>query len=258
MVPVVAVFAFITIGALASAIGGDDDANRDTQASRDDEPARDERSEAPVARVTVPDVKGMDLGAAEAAVRAVGLVVGDVSGDTEGAVVRNQFPAPGTRADEGSAVDLTLALPEPDGTRQHPFPAGTVLAGISGSGVEEISVVLGAANWDAGAVVAAENRFNDPPPAGSVHVLLPVTITNLASEDAVVPWLAVDIVYVAPDGRSFDKEFEVIPNDLTDVGDLFVGGVGSGNILFTVPVDALGGLWAVSYGWSDSVFVVAN
>lgn len=252
------VLLLVVVGLVVNGAGeGSENEDAGADAAPVQEPA-DERAEPAAAKVTVPDVEGMSSEDAAAAVEAAGLTVGELEGDADGALVKFQFPAAGTRVDEGSVVDLTLAIPEPDGSREHPFPAGATLAGTDGAGTEEISVLLGAANWDAGAVIAAENQFNDPAPAGSVYVLLPVTITNLASEDAVVPWLAVDIAYVAPDGRSFDQASVVIPSELYDVGDLFVGGVGTGNMAFAVPTDALGGLWAVSYGWSDPAFVVAN
>lgn len=145
------------------------------------------------------------------------------------------------------------------GTRKNPFPAGSELVG-SGAGGDEASIVIGAANWDAGAIIVEENQFNDPPPDGATYVMVPVTIKNVGSEDAVVPWIAFTVKYVAADGRSFDEASVVIPGELMDVGDLYEGGVGEGNMAFAIPTDAQGegGQWAVEYGWSDPVFIEVN
>ncbi|MGV3564211.1 MAG: PASTA domain-containing protein [Nocardioides sp.] len=205
--------------------------------------------------VVVPDVVGMSSEEAEAALEAAGL---EAKATGAGAEVVGQSPVAGRSANEGTSVVLTLGDPEPEGTRADPFPAGTTLSGSSG-GVEEVTLVLGPANWAADAEVMARNRFNDAAPAGSTWVLLPVTITNTGSADAIVPWLAFDVAYVAPDGRSFDEASAVIPGELSDLGDLYEGGVGSGNLGFTIPTDAHGGVWAVKYGYgSDPVFVVAS
>lgn len=206
-------------------------------------------------RAIVPDVKGLPPDEAESVLEEAGFTV-VIEGD--GDEVTAQFPAPGTSVEEGIEVELTVTTTQPRGTRDDPFPFGTTLAGTSAGDVEEITVLLGTAQWGADATVAAENQFNDRAPEGSTYVLLPVTITNVGSTDAVVPWLAVDIAYVAPDGRSYDQEFQVIPNNLSDLGDLYEGGSATGNMLFALPTAAQGGVWAVSYGWSDPVFVTAG
>jgi len=205
-------------------------------------------------RVIVPDLAGMASEEAIAALEAVGLT-GVVEGD--GTEVTHQFPARGTSVEEGTEVSLTVETPEPSGTRDDPFPAGTVLAG-SGEAGEEVTVLVNAAVWNSDAAVMAENQYNDPAPAGSTYVLLPVTITNIGSAEAIVPWLDVTVAYVAPDGRSYDEASAVIPGEMRDIGDLYEGGSATGNLVYVLPIDAQGGVWAVSYGWSDPVFVAAS
>ena len=62
------------------------------------------------------------------------------------------------------------------GTRENPAPAGTVVEITDASG-PVWRVELGAANLNAGDVIAAENQFNEPADAGSQYVLVPVTFT---------------------------------------------------------------------------------
>lgn len=154
-------------------------------------------------------------------------------------------------APEDESVDEPAAGEE--GTRDLPFPAGTPI------GNDVATVTLGAATWDATAEIAAANEFNDPAPEGSTYVLLPVTVTNDASTEAITPWADLTVSFVADDGRSFDQEYVVAPNDLMNVSDLYEGGTGTGNLVFAIPTEVQGGgTWAVSFQWSDPVFVSAH
>ena len=140
------------------------------------------------------------------------------------------------------------------GTRDNPYPAGSTL------GTDEVEVVLGDANWNADDVIAEENQFNEEPVDGATYVLLPVTITNVASAEPITPWLELEVFYVAPDGRSFDEASVVSPDDVTDIDDLYEGGTGNGNVVFEIPTDVQeGGVWGVELGWfSDTAFVAAQ
>ena len=47
--------------------------------------------------------------------------------------------------------------------------------------------------------------------------------------------------------------------DLSDIDDLYEGGNGMGNVAFAIPAEAvMTGVWAVSYGWADPVFIAAS
>ncbi len=203
----------------------------------------------------VPDVVGMTIEEATAALAEAGFRT-TVSGD--GQEVTSQVPAAGKAYKVGESVMVAAHVPEPDGTRANPFEANAMLTATLTAG-GEVSIGLGVANWDATEAVMAENQFNDEAPDGSTWVLLPVTIVNVSAPDAINPSRSFFVSYVAPDGRSFDEASAVIPGDLIDVGDLYEGGVAEGNMGFTIPTDALGGLWAVKYGYGgDPVFVIAN
>ncbi|MDN4480508.1 DUF4190 domain-containing protein [Demequina muriae] len=161
-------------------------------------------------------------------------------------------PAEGTNEEDEEVADEPEGSPE--GTRDNPFPAGSVLTN------DEVEVTLGTANWAADETVASENQFNDPAADGSTFVILPVTITNVASSEPVTPWLELTVFYVAPDGRSFQEASAVIPEDVMDIDDLYEGGTGSGNLLYEIPSEVQeGGVWGVEMGWfSDTVFVEAT
>lgn len=141
-----------------------------------------------------------------------------------------------------------------EGTRDNPFPAGSVLSN------DEVEVTLGAANWAADGVVADENQFNEPAPEGTTYVIVPVTIANVASVEPVTPWLELQVFYVAPDGRSYEEASVVVPEDVIDIDDLYEGGTGTGNLVYAIPSEAHeAGVWGVELGWfSDTVFVEAD
>lgn len=156
--------------------------------------------------------------------------------------------------EEVTETEETESAADGEGTRSNPFPAGTVLTN------DEVEITLGEANWAADDIVASENQFNDAAADGSTFVLLPVTVTNVASAEPVTPWLDVEVFFVSADGRSFEEAYEVIPDELSDISDLYEGGTGTGNIVFEIPTDVQeDGVWGVEFGWfSDATFVAAK
>ncbi len=139
------------------------------------------------------------------------------------------------------------------GTRDNPATPGVDVASFT-TGAEEVEVELGTATWDADEIVALENQFNDPPADGMVYVLLPVTVSYHGPE-SMLPWIDIDVTFLADDGRSYESAWAVIPDDLQDVNDIYDGGTATGNILFELPVAQVpGGLWGVSYNWSDPLW----
>ena len=168
-------------------------------------------------------------------------------------------PAPASEAAAPDAKPAPAPEPEkpaePAGTVADPFPAGTALNSNDGT----VSFIVNSVDWAAGPAVAAENEFNAVAPEGFTYVLANVSATNISSPEAVVPWASFTLTFVADDGRSFDSDFAVIPEALLDVGDLYPGGVGTGNVAFLLPNDVVtGGKWGVSYNWANPVFVSAH
>jgi hypothetical protein len=73
---------------------------------------------------TVPNVKGMTVTAAVAAIRAVGLVPGAHSDQT--GTVNGQTPGGGTKVQKGSVVDLSVAAPSGGGSKPGTAPGLSV------------------------------------------------------------------------------------------------------------------------------------
>jgi eukaryotic-like serine/threonine-protein kinase len=127
-------------------------------------------------QVGVPDVIGQTQEAATALITGRGLEVGTVtpeeSEEPAGTVIR-QDPAPETRVDEGTAVNLTVAAaPE-----TVPVPDGLV-----GSTQEEATAALQAAGLTVGTVTPDEESDEDP---GTVTATDPASGTEVAVGSAV-------------------------------------------------------------------------
>lgn len=208
--------------------------------------------------------------AAMVAAIAVGVLAGCAG--VEGTTQEGAGAAPGTTqgSDSEPVSDTSSEAPEPEpsteeptteepaelGTRENPATPGEDIATFS-TGAEEIEVELGEATWDANEIVALENQFNDPPGDGMVYVLLPVTATYHGPE-SMLPWIDLKVTFLADNGRSYESTYAVIPDDLSDVADVYDGGTATGNILFALPTDQLpGGMWGVSYNWSDPLWWAA-
>lgn len=140
------------------------------------------------APVLVPDVTGMDKTTAENAIRAAGLVVGSVraqSSDTvqEGFVI-SQSPAPDTKVDKGSAVDLVLS----SGPSPTPSPTGSAVTvpPVTGMDVTTATTTLS----DAGLAVNVKQKGGTGQPPGTV-------VDQKPPADSVVPSGTVVTITVA-------------------------------------------------------------
>ena len=135
------------------------------------------------------------------------------------------------------------------GTRQNPIPIGQTVTS------KDWEVTLGVPR-EAGAEVAAANQFNDRPKAGFEFWVVPVTATYIGDESGSVMF-GVRVSFVGSDNRTYNDYCGVIPDPLSDVGELYQGGVAKGNACVSVPAGA-DGLWAVTSGIGDPVFFTAK
>ncbi len=130
------------------------------------------------------------------------------------------------------------STPKP-GSRENPLPIGQTASN------EEWTVALGQPA-ESGSLVAAENQFNEPPASGMEFWMVPVRATYTGTETG-NPW-EVSVKFVGSDNRTYSDSCGVIPSPLTDVGELYPGGVAEGNVCVAVPAGA-DGLWTVSTGF---------
>lgn len=134
-----------------------------------------------------------------------------------------------------------------DGSRAAPFNIDTPLSGIGGWSLQITDVEL-----DAWSVVSAENQFNDPPADGYQYALFTVEATYDGDAEPVDPYWTFDFAIVGSRGNTFDDGCGVIPSPLRDVGDMYAGATGSGNVCIAVEADQIeGGALRVSAGFRD-------
>ena len=120
--------------------------------------------------------------------------------------------------------EVAGAPPGVVGDRAHPVPAGTV-ANIGGGWRMQVLGVVP----DAAAQIAANNEFNDPPPAGSTFMLVNVALGYFGKDDP-HPAFEPTISAVGGDSVELDSDCGTIPTALDQFADLFAGGVITGNL----------------------------
>jgi len=135
------------------------------------------------------------------------------------------------------------------GSRGNPFPIGTPVKS------SEWDITLGAPH-EAGAQIAAENQFNAAPKAGMEFWIVPVTATYTGDKTGNLLF-GVTVKFVGSDNVTYDDSCGVIPSPLSDVGDLYKGGTGKGNVCVAVPAGA-DGLWSLTTGFGDPAFFSAR
>ncbi|WP_127131507.1 hypothetical protein [Georgenia sp. SYP-B2076] len=187
---------------------------------------------------------------------ALGLAIGSAGGEpAPSAAPSSSAAAPESDAPEeppATADSAVAPAPAPadgdEGTRANPFVIGDVVSS------EDWEVVLGQPR-EALAEIQAENRFNDPPADGMAFWIVPVSATYTGAESGTA-WLDLRVAFVGSDSRTYSDSCGVIPGSLTDVDELYTGGVAEGNVCVAVPSGA-DGLWTLSAGWGDPVFFTA-
>lgn len=151
--------------------------------------------------------------------------------------------APEESAPEGpeASEDPTPEL----GSRENPFPIDRPV----GNDFWDIVLEEPHQAWQQ---VQQENMFNDPPADGMEYWILPVSVTYIGTETG-DPFWDLEFGFVSDEGRSYDDDCGVIPDDLHDVGEMYSDAEASANICLTVPEGAPG-LWTVGARFSEPVF----
>ena len=140
--------------------------------------------------------------------------------------------------------------PSSKGSRDNPLPIGETVTN------QDWQVVLGPPR-EAWAEIAAANQFNSPPKAGMEYWIVPITATYTGNATGNTSF-GITVKFVGSDNRTYDGRCGVIPDPISDVGDLYRSGVAKGNTCVAVPAGA-SGLWTVSTGFvGKPVFFIAG
>jgi hypothetical protein len=186
----------------------------------------------------------------------IGIVVGVVvfftvvSHAFSDAFGKSNFAPPTAASPNSGSSGSTEASGSPEaGSREDPFAIGQPVKS------REWQVTLGPPR-QTDAEVGAENQFNDPPKAGMEFWIVPVTATYVGEKTGDLTF-GISVKFVGSDNRTYDDSCGVIPNPISDVGELYPGGTAQGNTCVAVPAGAEG-LWTLTTGFAgDPVFFKA-
>jgi hypothetical protein len=138
------------------------------------------------------------------------------------------------------------------GTRDNPVPIGT-----SADVGEGWTLSVNEVTLDATALVTGANMFNDPPPEGSVYVMVNITMAYNGPDDKAIDFFTVSGVTSSNVELNTFDNFVVAPDAYDGLAEVFAGGSKSGNIVFTVPaaeVDSLVLYTSAGFGGDDVYF----
>ncbi|MGH3562039.1 MAG: hypothetical protein ACRDTN_09640, partial [Mycobacterium sp.] len=161
---------------------------------------------------------------------------------------KSDFSAPSRTATNGAPN--TDDDYNPAGSRENPLALGETVSS------KAWEVTLGVPR-EAEADIAAENQFNDPPEAGMEYWIVPITATYTGNETGNAGF-DITVTFVGSDNRTYNDRCGVIPGAVSDIGNLYKGGVAKGNTCGVIPAGA-DGLWALSTGFvGQPVFFAAR
>jgi hypothetical protein len=185
----------------------------------------------------------------------VGIVVGVVvffavvSDAFKDAFSKSDLSAPSPASTTQAAGDNQTRASNQAGSRDNPFPIGQTVTN------DDWQITPGTPH-EAGAEIAAENQFNDPPKTGMEYWIVPITAVYTGDKTGNLAF-GITVKFVGSDNVTYDDRCGVIPNPLSDVGDLYKGGTAKGNVCVAVPVGA-DGLWTVATGFGDPAFFASK
>lgn len=176
--------------------------------------------------------------------------------DTEADDTEPETTEPATTSNATTTPDTVAATTEPATTAAPPTtvpPSADEIAGapVGATGTQEAPVAVGqiadiGAGWrlqvldvvpDATAAIAAENEFNEPPPAGGTFTIVRVAMGYFGLDDP-QSFFMPTIAALGSGGVELEPTCGVIPQPLDLFNDAFAGGVATGNLCFvTTPAD---------------------
>lgn len=134
--------------------------------------------------------------------------------------------------------------------RGNPVPVGQTAR------VGEWEVTFNATTLDATAEVLAQNPFNDPPAEGRQFVMGDVTIAYVG-ESTGVAWIDLNFKVLGAAGNTYGTGMQdscgVIPNPLSDHGELFPGATATAKVCTSVPTEQVeGATWIVEQPFTSN------
>lgn len=181
------------------------------------------------------------------------LIATIVAGAFTSAVVEAVNEQTSVTAETPSQPEEEEALPaEEEGTRENPFPLGTLISSA------DWDVVINSVNLSADAEVAAANMFNDPAPEGSQYAVVNLTVTYKGADSSYPAFVNIDYVTATGEVISTWDSFAVAPEPTFGGGELYAGGTATGNLAFAIPSSADGVLRVKAGILADEVFVATS
>lgn len=127
----------------------------------------------------------------------------------------------------------------------NPVPVGS----STQLGTWQVEVVGYTKNADA--AVAHENQFNDKPKPGTQYVLITLKATYMGNGSS-DPYSDLTAAGIGSDGTQYGSPSEVLPNDLSNVGNVPSGANANGNVVLLVDSNAVDGLVLYLEGYTAS------
>lgn len=149
-------------------------------------------------------------------------VMDEVDGTPEASTVEH---------DEAASSNEAAGSMSEAGTREDPSALGSTVVG------NEWEVTIVDFNADADEQVLAANMFNEPAAEGSKYVMAEVDVTYVGEGSDDPSW-SLDVEYVTESGNvvaGYDNEAVAPEPAIYDIGELYTGASGTGNIVFEVP-----------------------
>jgi len=145
------------------------------------------------------------------------------------------------------------------GDRAQPAPIGSTVQINDSNGDPLWEVTLLESNLNVNELIASENQFNSPPPAGFQFASAKVRVTYLGTDSKAPGW-DLTLKFISSAGTTHD-EFDVIvvgPNNLSNVNELYNGGTATANVYVAIPImDSAKGTWRLTSLFLDTEFYFA-
>ncbi len=206
---------------------------------------------------TIVSVVALILSIVLATVYTAGFITAVDEAVGEGSIVE-PLPEPSESESEDVPQDDEDGAEDSVGTRENPAPIGTTVS-FSTNGNPEWEITPGAPTLDANALIAAENQFNEPAPAGSQYAILPITITYVGTETGAPSLIEVDFVTAQGTTHGSFDTYVTTPNSILESNELYPGGSATGNVAIAVPsADIANGQWRIGSFLGEEYFFAAQ